>query len=234
MSAFFRFPHTPHLAWLSEGQPRDDKLLSADEAEALLSGEVVIEEKVDGANIGFSTGEDGELRVQNRGSYLDPGHAHPQFRPLWAWLRTRESPLVDGLGPDRMLFGEWCYAVHSVSYERLPDWFLGFDVYDRSAGKFWDSARRDALLSSLSLHPAPRIARGHFSLEGIERLLSSTSQVGGSTIEAQEKVAEDVACKAAQRAEKRVLIVGPSHRRLHHAVLRAFRANRVGGGGVLG
>lgn len=183
MTTFFRFPHTPHLAWLGEGQPRDDKLLSPDEAEALLSGEVAVEEKVDGANIGFSTGEDGSLRVQNRGSYLDADHSHPQFRPLWGWLGARESALVEALGPDRMLFGEWCYAVHSVVYERLPDWFLGFDVYDRSVRKFWDSARRDALLTSLRLHPVPRIARGHFTIEGIEQLLSSASQVGGSTIE---------------------------------------------------
>jgi ATP-dependent RNA circularization protein (DNA/RNA ligase family) len=183
MTAFFRFPHTAHLAWLGEGQPRDDKLLSPDEAGVLLSGEVVVEEKVDGANIGFSTGEDGNLRAQSRGSYIDLDRAHQQFRPLRGWLLARESALLDALGPDRMLFGEWCYAVHSVVYERLPDWFLGFDVYDRSVGTFWDSSRRDALLTSLGLHPAPRIAQGHFTIEAIERLLSSASQVGGSMIE---------------------------------------------------
>jgi hypothetical protein len=183
MTRFFRFPHTPHLAWLGDGQPRDDKVLPPDEAEALLSGEVVVEEKVDGANIGFSAGADGKLRVQSRGSYLDPDHAHPQFRPLWAWLGAREAALVDALGSDRILFGEWCYAVHSVVYERLPDWFLGFDVYDRSAGKFWDTSRRDALLATLRLHPAPRIARGHFTVEAVERMLASESRVGDGAIE---------------------------------------------------
>jgi len=181
--SFFRFPRTPHLAWLGAGQPRDDKVLAPDEAEALLASEVVVEEKVDGANIGFSTGEDGALRVQNRGSYLDPRHAHPQFRPLWGWLRTRDSALVEALGPDRMLFGEWCYAVHSVVYERLPDWFLGFDVYDRSLGTFWDGARRDALLADLRLHPVPRISRGHFTREALEQLLSSPSRLGDGGVE---------------------------------------------------
>jgi len=183
MTAFFRFPHTPHLAWLGRGQPRDDKVLSPDEAEALLAGEVVVEEKVDGANIGFSTGGDGELRVQNRGSYLDRDHAHPQFRPLWTWLPARESALVDALWPDRMLFGEWCYAVHSVPYGRLPDWFLGFDVYDRSVEKFWDTSRRDALLTTLRLHPTPRIARGHFTAKAVEPLLASPSRVGDGGVE---------------------------------------------------
>ena len=39
---FFRFPHTPHLAWLGDGVPRDDKVLSDAEAEALLGARVVV------------------------------------------------------------------------------------------------------------------------------------------------------------------------------------------------
>jgi hypothetical protein len=62
---FFRFPHTLHIAWLGKGQPRDDKVLPRAEAEALLAGVVVLEEKVDGANLGFSLGDDAEVRVQH-------------------------------------------------------------------------------------------------------------------------------------------------------------------------
>lgn len=183
MTGFFRFPHTPHLAWLGAGQPRRDKVLSAAEAEALLAGEVVVEEKVDGANLGLSTTEGGELRVQNRGSYLDRVRAHPQFRPLWSWLSARESELVDALWPHLMLFGEWCYAVHSVFYDRLPDWFLGFDVYDLETGSFWDTARRDALLSELRLHPVPRLAKKHCSAADFDRLMAGRSRVGGDRME---------------------------------------------------
>ena len=38
MTDFFRFPHTPHIAWLGQGTPRDDKVLSPDEVVLLLSG----------------------------------------------------------------------------------------------------------------------------------------------------------------------------------------------------
>lgn len=183
MTGFFRFPHTPHLAWFGEGRPRDDKVLSHDEASALLTGDVVVEEKVDGANIGFSVGSGGDLRIQNRGSYLDLDHAHPQFRPLGTWLQVRKADLVEALGQDLMLFGEWCYAVHSVTYHRLPDWFLGFDVYDHSVAQFLDTARRDGLLESLGLHPVPRIARGRFSVDGLEALLAKRSRVGDEFVE---------------------------------------------------
>jgi ATP-dependent RNA circularization protein (DNA/RNA ligase family) len=183
MTAFFRFPHTPHLAWLGRGQPRDDKVLSQGEAAALLAGAVVVEEKVDGANLGFSTTADGVLRAQNRGGYLAPDHCHAQFKPLWGWLRPRQADLAAALWPDLMLFGEWCYAVHSVVYDRLPDWFLGFDVYDRSSGAFWDSPRRDALLGSLGLQPVPCLARGGFLLADLEGLLAGQSRVGASPLE---------------------------------------------------
>ena len=72
---FFRFPHTPHLAWLGAGEPRDDKVLTPVEAGALLSDVVSVEEKLDGANLGFSLGSDGQLRAQNRGQYLSAPHA---------------------------------------------------------------------------------------------------------------------------------------------------------------
>lgn len=76
MNEFFRFP-PPHLAWPGQADPRDDKVLAAEETTDLLSGDVVLEEKVDGANLGFSLSPEGELRAQNRGQYLAEPHAGP-------------------------------------------------------------------------------------------------------------------------------------------------------------
>lgn len=68
------FPHTPHIAWLGEGSPRDDKVMSPIEVATLLAGDVVVEEKLDGANVGLSLASDGSLRAQNRGQYLAEPH----------------------------------------------------------------------------------------------------------------------------------------------------------------
>lgn len=179
MSTFFRFPHTPHIAWLGEGQPRDDKVLAPDEARDLLAHDLLVEEKVDGANLGFSVDGNGTLRAQNRGTYLSREHDHPQFKPLTRWLQPREDRLAEALFPDLMLFGEWCYAVHSVRYSQLPDWFLAFDIYDRSCDEFWSAARRNALVAELGLALVPRLGAGRFDLPGLRTLLGNSHLADG-------------------------------------------------------
>lgn len=170
MNAFFRFPHTPHLAWLGRGEPRDDKVLSEAEVAELLSAEVVLEEKVDGANLGFSLSADGELRVQNRGQYLAEPHSG-QFARLPQWLAKHSSGIGDALlehaDNGLMLFGEWCAARHSLDYSRLPDWFLLFDVFEGSSGHFWSSSRRDDLAAELGLATTPCLAQGRFTLSDL-------------------------------------------------------------------
>ena len=163
MTDFFRFPHTPHIAWLATGEPRDDKVLSPDEAEILLAGDVVLEEKLDGANLGFSVSVDGVLRAQNRGQYL-PQPFHGQFARLGPWLAAHEDKLFDALGTQLVAFGEWCAARHSLDYELLPDWWLVFDVYDRSTERFWSTARRNAWAADLGLMTVPRLHAGHVDL----------------------------------------------------------------------
>lgn len=182
MSRFFRFPRTPHLRWLAQAPLRDEKQLAPEEVAELLSGEVVVEEKLDGSNVGLSRGDGGRVRAQHRGAYLERGRAHPEYAPLWPWIATREAALASALGDDLMLFGEWCFAVHSVAYDRLPDWLLFFDVYDRSAERFWSVARRDALLERLGLARVPELLRGPLRLEDAEGLLGR-SRVGSSPME---------------------------------------------------
>lgn len=162
MDKFFKFPHTPHLIWLAEKQPRNDKVLPQDEVDEFLRSKLVVEEKVDGANIGISLDEQGDIRIQNRGGYLKR-NGHFQFKPLWPWIIRHKTTITDALYPDLILFGEWCYAKHSVYYDRLPDWFLAFDVYDKSRNEFWCTKKRNIFIDSLGLERVPELAEGLFS-----------------------------------------------------------------------
>lgn len=183
MNDFFRFPHTPHLAWLGDGQPRDDKVLSACEAAEILSGSVVVEEKLDGANLGLSLGPNGIVRVQNRGQYLAKPYSG-QFARLASWLPQIEEALIAALGQNLILFGEWCAARHSLDYATLPDWFFVFDVYDRVEARFWSTSRRDVLATRLSLQTVPKIYHGPAKLEDLRKVvLEKPSQYRSGRLE---------------------------------------------------
>lgn len=176
---FFRFPHTPHVAWLGQGGPRGDKLLAPNEVSELLAGDVVVEEKLDGSNLGFSVDDDRTIRGQNRGRYLDLDALQGQWKPLKRWLSARRQSLSDALGDQLMLFGEWCYAIHSVRYAHLPDWFLAFDVYDRSTGEFWSVDRRNALAKRLDIVTVPEVSRGRHTVESLKKLLGKSQLTEG-------------------------------------------------------
>ncbi len=170
MTQFFRFPHTPHLAWLGPESPRDDKLLSPAEASEFLKGNVVVEEKLDGANLGISIGTNGRLQAQNRGQFLDAPYSG-QFARLPSWLASHETILAKTLNDHLILFGEWCTARHSLDYCDLPDWFLAFDIYDRREGKFWNTVRRNALVQQLALSPVPTVFTGETDLKRLKDLV---------------------------------------------------------------
>jgi ATP-dependent RNA circularization protein (DNA/RNA ligase family) len=173
MNDFYRFPHTPHLAWLGKDTPRDDKVLTVTEAEQFLSHPIVIEEKIDGANLGFSLDRGGEVRAQNRGQYLQRPFTG-QFARLNEWLAIHEEALFEALGESLMLFGEWVAAVHSLEYNRMPDYLLVFDVYDRDEKRFWSTAHRNALAAGLELCPVQRLGIGQYPINTLRQMLATT------------------------------------------------------------
>ncbi|MCY2994957.1 MAG: RNA ligase family protein [Planctomycetota bacterium] len=182
MTEFMKFPRTSHLAWLSAGSSRDDKVLDAAERDAFLGQAIVIEEKIDGANIGISFTEDLAMRVQNRGQWINC-ETGGQFTHLHAWIGPRSDRLLDLLGTTHILFGEWCYARHSVGYDRLPDWFVVFDVYDHGARRFWSTLHRNELARQADLSVVPAIDLGTFGMTELMGLLSRQSAFGSGPVE---------------------------------------------------
>lgn len=163
MHKFMKFPSTPYLAVLDGTSVRSDKVFSFSERERFLAHEVNIEEKIDGANLGISFDSEGILHAQNRGNCLQVPMTG-QWKTLPAWLAHRNARFFDVLTDRYILFGEWCYAKHSVSYDQLPDWFIGFDVFDSQAERFVCKEIRDEFLASLELNVVPFVATGRLSL----------------------------------------------------------------------
>lgn len=62
-----------------------------------------------------------------------------QWRQLDSWAETHRESLFHLLGEQKyILYGEWCYAKHSIHYTKLPNLFVAFDIYEKAQSKLRD------------------------------------------------------------------------------------------------
>jgi hypothetical protein len=153
-----KYPRTPHLTG-SRLQPGDEDLATV-ARETLRGLHVVVEEKLDGSNSGISFSADGELILQSRGHVLTGGARERQFALLKRWAGAQVEALRALLGDRYVMYGEWLYARHTIPYDRLPHYFLEFDVYDRERDEFLSTARRRQMLAGSPVVSAPVLGEG--------------------------------------------------------------------------
>lgn len=177
---FYKFPSTPYIEF-DKKTVRKDKVLSRNEIEIILNKEIILEEKIDGANLGISFSEDGKLLLQNRGSYLYPPF-EGQWKILQQWIKRYEEKMFDSLTNEFVLFGEWCYATHTIYYDSLPDWFVGFDIFEKKTEKFLSTEKRNTIMRNIGISIVPMLGRGFFSLDDL-RMTFCTSKFGTNICE---------------------------------------------------
>jgi len=169
---FVKYPRTPHL-FGSRGTDDDKHLGEAESRCFLADPSLIVEEKLDGTNVGIHFPSGGKITLQCRGHLITEG-MHPQYDLFKQWVAVKQ-PVLEAMLEDRfILFGEWVYARHSVDYRRLPHYFFEFDIYDKPGGDFLSLERRLALLEGTGLHTVPVL---HFGALDRERL---TALIGPS------------------------------------------------------
>jgi len=158
-----KFPRTHHIFDAGgTGVTRDDLLLSDDEIEEYLNCELTLEEKVDGANLGISIDRDYNIIFQNRSHYVTYTTS-TQFKGLKIWQDTYGGDLFSILKPNRhILYGEWCYAKHSIHYTRLPGYFLAFDIFDKFENRFLSRKKFNEVMSKTSIPIVPIVDKTEF------------------------------------------------------------------------
>jgi hypothetical protein len=144
---FLKYPRTQHIQ--GSKLQKGDEDLAAVPFISLSDKNVVIEEKMDGANCAISYGEDAKLLLQSRGHYLVGGAGEKHFNLFKQWASTHAECLYDVLGSRYVCYGEWLFAKHTIFYDLLPHFFLEFDIYDRETGVFLSTPRRIELLREL-------------------------------------------------------------------------------------
>jgi len=142
-----------HLDKNISNMTHDDILIDVE-----LPFEGYVQEKVDGSNVGVSWLDSAILR--NRNKVLRKGYikketpAKLQFRPAWNWIHEHSEDikyLSKKLMSPITIYGEWMIAQHSIHYDKLPDWFLAFDIYVVEDKKYLSTDIFEELMSNTKI-----------------------------------------------------------------------------------
>ena len=177
---FLKFPSTKYLISYNQSS-RDKKIFTDYERKLFLKNNLIIEEKMDGSNLGISFNSEPSILIQNRGSYIN--HCLDSWEGLSNWIKQKENDLFNILGTQYIIFGEWCRNKHSIHYINLPDWFLAFDIYDKEKKYFISSWKRNLICKEIGVYPVPFVKSGVFNIDQLEKLLQTKSTFSNSNKE---------------------------------------------------
>jgi hypothetical protein len=164
LPSLIKYPRTTHLFDSGGTSTTVDDLILPDLSHILPllcdgHANVIVEEKVDGANLGISMCPvTHKLLVQNRSHYISGQGDHAQFHRIPEWVEEHRQTLTQILqGGNRILYGEWVVARHSIPYQRLPGMFVAFDILDKQRGRFFSRRRFHSLMQDSRIPVAPVI-----------------------------------------------------------------------------
>jgi hypothetical protein len=170
---FVKYPRTPHL-FGSRGTP-DDKHLDETQSKRFIADEsLIVEEKIDGTNVGIHFTNEGQLVLQCRGHLITEG-MHPQYDLFKQWAVVKRAVLEERLECQFILFGEWMYARHSIHYRQLPHYFFEFDIYDKDSQCFLSLEKRMERLEGTGIQTVPVLKTGSVKRGELEELIGPSS-----------------------------------------------------------
>lgn len=114
---------------------------------------IIVEEKVDGSNVGIARVGD-QILALGRAGYLAQTSKYEQHQLFAAWVRDREDRFRRMLLPGQRLVGEWLAQAHGTRYTLPHGPFVAFDVMEDD--KRWPYARRSALCAEFKV-PIPKL-----------------------------------------------------------------------------
>ncbi len=143
-----KYNRTFHLPW-SPGATNDDKIATS--VESLIKTPIVITEKMDGSN----------TSLEHDGCYART-HSGPPSHASFDGLKALHAEIRYDIQSNMQIFGEWCYARHSIEYGELPDYFLMFGVRELSGSDYYWYSWEDVELFAdyYNLYTVPVLFKG--------------------------------------------------------------------------
>jgi hypothetical protein len=148
-----RYPRTFVLPWSDETTPGD---LRMETAGAFEGNRVIATEKMDGQNV-----------TLYRGSFLFRS-SWPRTHPSKEWMQDFWDRRKDAIPDGWRICGEFLYLAHTVQYEALDSYFVGFSVWNsENICLGWDDTK--AFLADADIACAPVLFDGAFDRDAIGR-----------------------------------------------------------------
>lgn len=150
------YPRIPHLDKNISQMTHDDVLCDG------ITYPIVgyVQEKIDGSNMGVSWNDEAPI-LRNRKHILKKGYskirtpAKEQFKSAWNWVHEHKKDIQkvsDLLMSEITIYGDWMLAYHSVKYNKLPDWFVAYDIWVLEDNKFLSPSKVEEILSQTNIH----------------------------------------------------------------------------------
>lgn len=159
---------------ISQIKVKGKHYLSHKETSALLWGNIVVEEKLDGANTGVVRHKQG-FTLQKRGSLVGPSE-HAQFNYFHSWANRDKYDQIMKMPVGHIVYTELLYSVHHIYYDKLPDYVIVIDVWN--GRKYLNRKEKERFCQIYDLVVVPLIGEGHFKKDRLFELIPSESAYG--------------------------------------------------------
>lgn len=159
-----KYGRTFHIP-ISPGATSDDKIMCS--LDGLMVDDLVVTDKMDGEN----------TTIHANGSHARSPNS--RYHPSRDWLKGFAAGISPFLADDERIIGENLYARHSVAYNALPSYFLGFAWIVGEIVQPWDLTQ--ARFSELGIQSVPTLYRGPYRTDLFDHLvqdLDLTTQEG--------------------------------------------------------
>lgn len=136
------------------GRTSDDKVLRS--VDHFIGNEIVVTTKMDGENSTIA-------RAYSHARSTSSGDHESR-----SWLKRWHGEIAHNIPEGMRICGENLYAKHSIEYDDLPSYFLGFSMWNGDECLSWDETLE--YFELLGIQPVPVMYRGLFDEALLRRL----------------------------------------------------------------
>ena len=200
------------------------RYLGDSDVRRLFSCKVAVEEKMDGSQVGLWWAN-GYPHVRGRSGHVFEKDDRPAFVGLWDWVWKHCSNLEKT--KRHVVFGEWLYPQHHIHYDKLPDWFTAFDIYDKQDRRFLDASEKRSLLSNWGFAQAPELCSGMLTKMNLLALVDGKKSARSSSEHMEGCVVKNSKLQMSAKYVSREFLVGVNDEPTHWMDRRTMKFNEM-------